>query len=84
MSLTPFFEHAFLRRGASDSGCWEILNFLDESIRVDPRSIGEPHPGFPSGDIWVYESPPIARLEKVYILYRIDDARGRGAIAESW
>ena len=80
MTLTPFFESAFLKRGAPRNGCWEILDFLDDSIRADPRSIGVPHPGFPGGDIWIFESPPITRLEKVYIIYRIDDERGRAIL----
>jgi hypothetical protein len=80
MTLTPLFESAFWKRGAPRNGCWEILDFLDESIRVDPRSIGVPHPGFTEGDIWIFESPPISRIERVYILYRIDDERGRAIL----
>jgi len=80
MTLTPLFERAFLKRAASLSSCWEILDFLDQSIRADPRSVGEPHLGFPEGNIWIYESPPIERIPTFYILYRIDDERGRAIL----
>lgn len=43
---------------------------------MNPRIVGEQHPGYPSGKIWVYESPPVARLPKVSILYEIDDENG--------
>ena len=52
-----------------------LLSFED-AVRVNPRIVGEQHPGFESGRMWVYQSPPILRLPTVYILYEIDDANG--------
>jgi hypothetical protein len=27
--------------------------------------------------MWIYQSPPVARVPRFYVLYEIDDARGR-------
>lgn len=55
---------------------WDILVSFEEAVCVNPRIIGEQHPGFSGGRMWVYESPPLNRLPKVTILYEIDDENG--------
>ena len=74
MFLSPIFERAFWNRGAHHDGFWDLLESLQANLTFDPRSAGEPHPHLPG--IWVYESPPVARLPKVFILYTIDDETG--------
>jgi hypothetical protein len=49
---------------------------FEDAARVDPRLVGEQHPGFSSGRMWIYQSPPLLRLPQVEILYEIDDENG--------
>lgn len=74
MCLTEFFEAGFERRGRHINECWEALDFLEMLIKRDPYSAGVQHPGVP--EFWVWESPPVKRIPKMYILYTIDEARG--------
>jgi hypothetical protein len=74
--ISPLFESAFFRRGAHSDALWDVLLAFEEAVCVNPRRIGEPHPAFSDGKIWIYESPPIQRLPRVRILYEIDDDKG--------
>jgi hypothetical protein len=76
MSISPLFEAAFYRREALDSGFWDVLDSIEYAVCADPRSCGEPHPAFPLGNIWIYESPALVRIPKTYILYEINEQRG--------
>src|ERR1700738_197892 len=48
---------------------------ISETSSVNPRSVGEQHYGF-DGSCWIYESPPLFRIPRLYILYRIIDLEG--------
>jgi hypothetical protein len=74
--FSPLFETAFSKRAVDNEGFWDVLLSFDDAVRVNPRAVGELHPGFGSGTVWVYESPPIARLPPVKIVYEIDDEHG--------
>jgi hypothetical protein len=78
MSISPLFEAAFSARETRDSGgLWDVLDALEAAVCTDPRGCGEPHPSFPAGNMWVYESPALERIPRTFILYEIDDERGR-------
>jgi hypothetical protein len=64
-----------MKRGAHDDRCWEILDSLDDALRYDPYAAGERHPDLPDR-FCVYQSPPLARLPTVYVLYEVDEAAG--------
>jgi hypothetical protein len=55
----------------------DILDAFEDGVKKDPRSCGEMHPAYSKGNFWVYESPPIARLPKIFMLYEIDDEKGQ-------
>src|SRR5690606_39428809 len=67
---SPLFESAFYKRGADNDGFWDVLQSFDDAVCVNPRSVGEPHPKLPN--LWVYQSPPITRIARMFILYEID------------
>ena len=55
----------------------EILDAFEAAVRHDPRSCGIPHPDTALNGVWIHESPPLARLPQVALLYTIDDETGR-------
>ncbi len=74
MRLTELFEAAFWKRNTADDVAFiEVLDALELGIKYDPRSVGEQHPAFTSGNYWTYEPPSIKRLPRVMILYEIID-----------
>lgn len=80
MCLSPIFEAAFHKRGASNPGFLELLDSLEAGIQYNPRSVGEPHPGYECGNYWVHESPPAIRLPRAFILYEIRDEAGKAVL----
>jgi hypothetical protein len=73
--LSEIFEAAYWKRAGSNIDVWELLESLCDALEVNPRSVGEQHPDF-DGSCWVYESPPVVRLPRMYVLYRIMDEEG--------
>lgn len=61
----------------NEGGLWDVLDSIEQALCVDPRSCGESHPFFPDGRMWVYELPPLQRIPRTFILYEIDDERGK-------
>ena len=78
MGLPDFaaFRKRVLEGGAQSDELWDLLLSFDDIVCVNPRRIGEPHPAFVGGKVWIYKSPPISRLPRVRILYEIDDESG--------
>ena len=68
------FESLFYKHAAKHEPCWELLDCIDASLKYDPYSGGESLDGNPLG-LWVYQSPPIARLPVVVVLYEINPER---------
>lgn len=52
-----------------------MLGFIG-AVERNPRALGQRHPAWESAEIWVYQSPNIARIPAFAILYEIDDAKG--------
>lgn len=73
--LSEIFESAYWQRAGNNIVVWEVFDSVCDALEVDPRSIGAQHPGF-DGTCWVYESPPLLRLPRIYMLYRIIDDAG--------
>ena len=84
LSLSPLFERAFETRVGIDDHGWDVLDSLEEVMYIDPRAAGEPHPGFPDENIWIYESPPISGWPQVAVLYEINDERNRVIFWNLW
>lgn len=49
----------------------DIFSSIEEGLGFRPQALGQPHPALNEKGLWVYVSPPIARLPKVYVLYEI-------------
>lgn len=75
MLITPFFAAAFCRRGARFEDAFAILDIFEALVTRNPYLCGEEHPS--QAGLWVWESPPIARLPKAVIIYTIEDETGR-------
>ncbi len=73
--LSEIFENAYWKRASNSSVVWELFDSLCDALEVNPRSVGEQHWGF-DGNCWVYESPALQRLPRLYVLYRILDGEG--------
>jgi len=73
--ISELFEAAYHRHRnqISHTDFLDLLNAFNDGVKKNPRACGEMHPVFPDGKYWVYESPPIARLPKICMLYEIDD-----------
>jgi hypothetical protein len=69
------FEAAYAKRAGEGDVFWELFDHIWDALEVNPRSIGEQHTGF-DGTCWVYESPSISRLPRLYVLYQISDGAG--------
>lgn len=76
MRLSPIFEAAFWKRGAYHSSFWDLLDSFEWAVTRDPKACGERHPNYANGQFWIWESPPISRLPRVFILYEIDEKNG--------
>lgn len=78
MSISELFETAYWHAAEKidRDGFVDLINSLEFGLTRDPRSVGEPHAGFPGDRIWLVESPPLRRLPRLCILYEIDDERG--------
>jgi hypothetical protein len=48
------------------------LDSIEEVLRVDPYAAGEPLPEYEDENLWIWRSPPIARLPTMVIVYRIE------------
>ena len=76
VSMRELFEHAWLNCYAASrynsDDLDDVFESLMEAFAFNPKSIGTPHPMF--AGLWIYETPPIRRLPKIYVLYEIADA----------
>lgn len=79
MLISELFEAAYWRQAdkISHGAFLDLIDGFADGIRNDPKACGEPHPSFPEGNVWVYETPPVARLPKMYFLYEIDEEGGQ-------
>ena len=52
----------------------DLLDSIESALDYNPYTFGVPHGENATNGCWVYSSPPIARIPKVYILYEIDES----------
>jgi hypothetical protein len=76
LRISPLFEAAFLKHGGSSPSHSDLLDYVEDMLLADPRSVGAFVQKSHIGEVWVFETPPVQRLPKVRILYEIDDHRG--------
>jgi len=74
--MQELFERAWLNCYAANrynsDDLDDVFESLMEAFAFNPKSVGIPHPN--SDGLWIYETPPIRRLPRVYILYEISEA----------
>ena len=73
---SELFDVAFWKCVAQDESAWEIVDSFETALKFDPYSLGEPLSAFKSGNILIYESPPVARLPTIIVLYEIFAGEG--------
>lgn len=65
------FERAWLQCIESDrydvAVLLELFDSIEDGLSYNPMAIGQPHPS--RSGLWVYQSPPLDRIPKVYCLY---------------
>lgn len=49
----------------------DLFDSLDQGLCFNPYALGNPHPALNEIGLWVYNTPPLARLPTVYVLYEI-------------
>jgi hypothetical protein len=77
LRISPFFEAAFSKHGGNSPHHWDLLDYLEDMLMADPRSVGAFQRRSEVGnEFWVFETPAVRRLPKVRILYEIDENRG--------
>ena len=47
-----------------------------DALERNPRAVGQRHPAYEGVEMWIYQSPPVARVPRFYVLYEIDGAKG--------
>ena len=55
----------------------DLIESLYDCLTDNPRTCGDQHPNWRGSRYWVYKSPPISRLPKLYVLYEIDANAGK-------
>jgi hypothetical protein len=56
------------------SSALDAIDFFASVALRDPREAGEQHPSL--SEIWLYQTPPIARFPNFIIVYAIEDDLG--------
>ncbi|MGO4836932.1 hypothetical protein AB4144_32275, partial [Rhizobiaceae sp. 2RAB30] len=73
--IQEFFERGWLN--CLDADRYDIDDMIDlfsgieEGLGFNPYAMGQPHPGLNSRGLWIYTTPPLARLPKVFVLYEV-------------
>jgi hypothetical protein len=57
----------------------DLFDSLEGGLSFNPYSMGQPHPALNAKGLWVYSSPPLGRIPKLYALYEINE--GQKAVA---
>jgi len=54
---------------------WDLLASIESALDYNPSALGVPHANHAVNRLWVYNSPPLVRFPRVYVLYEIDEAQ---------
>jgi hypothetical protein len=66
------FEKRFYKYVEKLDGAWDVLESAISALEHNPYSAGEPLLDYDGEELWIYQSPPISRLPRISIIYKIE------------